>query len=385
MYYNQYAHGVRSGFIMFVCPAGQLYSETSEYKNFFEFGDMKKAVTIKEIAEQLNLSRNTVAKALNGQYVPEKTRELVLKKAQEMNYKSLNLKRIEVGEHKYRILLVSGKPLNNMDYFVPIVSGIENYCFEKNYEFFQHTYNVSRTPFSGLADYVKEVRPDGIVAIECFDKNFILRLLNLDKPICFVDFTAYDMPLDKRCDIISTNDEKSVCDIVKLLISRHGASSFTFVGDRRHCLSFHERYMGMLKGIISLKSEHTKKDDILCSDESFDYGSADAIKTEILKLKYRPDCFICCNDFVARNVCDALKSLNVRVPEDAMVVGFDNVSEATALKPGITTFSVDKDFLGRETMRTLVHRIENPRTPSRTITISTDTILRESTGRLPRE
>lgn len=41
---------------------------------------MKKAVTIKNIAEQLNLSRNTVAKALNGQYVPEKREKPFLKK-----------------------------------------------------------------------------------------------------------------------------------------------------------------------------------------------------------------------------------------------------------------------------------------------------------------
>ena len=61
---------------------------------------MKKAVTIKSIAEQLNLSRNTVAKALNGQYVPEATRELVLKKAQEMNYKSLNTSNIQFGSKK---------------------------------------------------------------------------------------------------------------------------------------------------------------------------------------------------------------------------------------------------------------------------------------------
>lgn len=51
---------------------------------------MRKAITIKEIAEQLNLSRNTVSKALNGQYVPEKTRELVFSKAKELGYKSLN-------------------------------------------------------------------------------------------------------------------------------------------------------------------------------------------------------------------------------------------------------------------------------------------------------
>ena len=342
---------------------------------------MKKAVTIKSIAEQLNLSRNTVAKALNGQYVPEKTREAVLKKAQEMNNKSLNLNHIEMGNRKYRILLVSGKPLNNINYFIPILKGIENYCFEKNYEFFQYTYNLHRTPFSSFAEYVKELHPNGIVAIECFDKNFIGKLINLGIPICFNDFTAFDVNYNQNYDIISTNDEKSVCDIVKLLCNRYKLTKFTFVGDYRHCLSFHERHMGMIKGIFSSKGEHSRKDDILCSDESFDYGDPDAIKTEILKLKHRPECFICCNDFVARNVCNALKSLNMRVPQDALVVGFDNVSEATAFTPEITTFSVDKEFLGMETLRTLIHRIENPTIPSRMITVSTNLILRSSTDR----
>ena len=343
---------------------------------------MKKAVTIKDIAEQLNLSRNTVAKALNGQYVPEKTRELVLKKAQEMNYKSLNGSHIDAGAKKYRILLVSGKPLNNINYFVPLLKGLENYCYERNYEFFQYTYNLHRTPFYSFVDYVKELCPDGIVAIECFDKNFISKLINLGKPICFNDFTAYDIVADKNYDIINTNDEKAVCDIVKLINKKYKISDFTFVGDPYHCLSFYERYMGMLKGVISSKSIHSKKDDILCSDENFDYGNPDAIKTEILKLKYKPECFICCNDFVARNVCNALKSLHAHVPQNALVVGFDNVSESTAFSPKITTFAVDKDFLGRETMRTLIHRIENPDIPSRMITVNTKIILRESTDRI---
>lgn len=342
---------------------------------------MKKAVTIKSIAEQLNLSRNTVAKALNGQYVPEKTRALVLKKAQEMNYKSLNASHIEIGNKKYRILLVSGKPLNNINYFIPLIRGIENYCFEKNYEFFQYTYNINRTPFISFANYVKELKADGIVAIECFDKNFIEKLINLGLPICFNDFTASDLAVNNNYDIIGTNNEKSICDIVKYIHKKYNLSRFTFVGDRKHCLSFLERYTGMLQGIINLGGAHSGQDDILCNDESFDYGNSDAIRTEILKLKFRPECYICCNDFVARNVCNALKSLNVRVPQDALVVGFDNVAEATAFSPEITSFSIDKEFLGRETLRTLVHRIENPDIPSRIICVNTTMILRESTAR----
>lgn len=342
---------------------------------------MKKAVTIKAIAEQLNLSRNTVAKALNGQYVPEKTRELVLKKAQEMNYKSLNVHHIETGNKKYRILLVSGKPLNNINYFIPLIKGIENNCYEKNFELFQYTYNKDRTPFTAFSEYVKGLNVDGIVAIECFDKSFVEKLINFGIPICFNDFTAYDVSAVKNYDIISTNDEQSFCDIVKLLYNKYKLTKFTFVGDIKHCLSFRERYMGMLKGISTVRGSHSRKEDILCNDEGFDYGDANAIKTEILKLQFKPECFVCCNDFIARSVCNALKLLGMKVPANALAVGFDNVSEAVSMHPEITSFSVDKDFLGRETMRTLVQRIESPDIPSRTITVNTARIHRESTDK----
>ena len=342
---------------------------------------MKRAVTIKEIAEQLNLSRNTVAKALNGQYVPEKTRELVLKKAQEMKYKSLNVSHIQSGRKKYRILLVSGKPLNNINYFVPLIKSVENICFENNYELFQYTYNGSKTAFKEVADYINDLKADGIVAIECFDKDFILKLINLGKPICFNDFSITDIKGDKNYDVISANNQQAIYDLVKILHKKYNISRFTFVGDKTHCRSFQERYNGMITGILAFRGKHSDEEDILCSDTAFNYGSHDAIKTEILKLKYMPECFICCNDFVARNVCNALKSLDIAVPQKALVAGFDNVSEAVANAPYITTFFVDKEFLGTETIRTLINRIENPNIPSRIITVLTTLIPRDSTNR----
>ena len=137
----------------------------------------------------------------------------------------------------------------------------------------------------------------------------------------------------------------------------------------------------MLKAVISSGIPHTGYEDILCNDSSFDYGNPAALKTEILKLKYRPQCFVCCNDFVARALCGALKTLDVRVPDDALVLGFDNVAEAVALTPSITSFSVQKEFLGTETVRTLVNRIENPAAPSRVVTVAAELIRRDSTER----
>lgn len=342
---------------------------------------MKKAVTIKEIAEQLNLSRNTVAKALNGQYVPEKTRELVLKKAQEMKYKSLNLS-TESGRKQYGILIVSGKPLNNINYFVPVIKSIENFCFDNNYKLFQYTYNGAKTPFKEVADYINDLKVDGIVAIECFDKDFISKLVNLGKPVCFNDFSVADIKTEKNYDIINTSNQQSISGIVKFLHKKYKITRFSFVGDNLHCRSFQERFNGMLMGIISFRGKHNNSEDIVCSDLTFNYGNQEAIKTEILKLKYIPECFICCNDFVARGVCNALNALNVSVPHKALVVGFDNVFEATSTTPFITSFSVDREFLGTETLRTLINRIENPNSPSRIITVSATLVARESTNRM---
>lgn len=342
---------------------------------------MKRAVTIQDIAKQLNMSRNTVAKALNGQYVPEKTRIAVLSKAREMNYKSMSTSRIEIGRKRYRLLLISGKPLNNINYFIPLIKGIENICYEKNYELFQYTFNDVKLPFKELSDYINSLKIDGIIAIECFDKDFICRLLNIGLPICFNDFSASEINSDKNYDIISADDRCSVYKIVKLLHLKYKITKFTFVGDEKHCHSFHERYEGMLSALLSARCQHLRSEDILRSDAAFSYGNLESVKAEILQLKSRPECYVCCNDFVARNVCNALEAIGTAVPKQALVVGFDDVAEATAKDPFITTFSVDKEFMGAETVRTLVNRIENPSAPRKTITVSSSLKLRHSTER----
>ena len=137
----------------------------------------------------------------------------------------------------------------------------------------------------------------------------------------------------------------------------------------------------MLLGMAGARISHTRSEDILCSDDNFQYGNPESIRTEILKLKTKPECYICCNDFVARNVCIALKSLQIAVPQEALVIGFDNVADSYSVPPAISTFSVDKQFLGTETMRTLIHRIEHPESPSRQITVSAKFIARASTER----
>ena len=341
---------------------------------------MKTTVTIKDIAEQLNLSRNTVAKALNGKHVPEATRNRVLNKAIELNYKSLSSKVNEEKKKKYKVLLLACRPLNNIRFFSPVIRSIENYCFENEYDLFQFTYNASMSSFDVLVEYIENLSIDGIIAIESFDVSLIKKLFKLNRPISFIDCcTNYDT-LTGSFDIIETSNFTPIYEITKKLISKYNIKHFSYVGDETHCLSFQKRYYGMLCALSSMGIQHDKSEDILKSD-NFDYGSIEMLKSAIAKLPQKTDCFICSNDFIARALCKSLEELGKKIPEDVLVVGFDNVAESIAAYPKITTVGTDASTIGLKAITTLINRIEKPTSTPVTYTVNSTVVIRQSTSR----
>ena len=166
---------------------------------------------------------------------------------------------------------------------------------------------------------------------------------------------------------------------VKPLVNKYDFKYFSFVGDYRHCLSFHERYMGMLRGLSRCNLSHSMIDDILEDDKTFDYGDVYSLKSKLMEFSKLPDCFVCCNDFVARKVATAIKELGYEIPRDTTIIGFDGVIESEQGDPKITTFNVDKTFLGEEAIRLLVGRIKNRNCPTRIVSVHCRLIEREST------
>jgi DNA-binding LacI/PurR family transcriptional regulator len=60
------------------------------------------------------------------------------------------------------------------------------------------------------------------------------------------------------------------------------------------------------------------------------------------------------NDETVIGVLSALSHLNLLVPEDVKVIGFDDISYSRFTNPPLTTVRIDKNQMGREAVRTLV-------------------------------
>lgn len=116
------------------------------------------------------------------------------------------------------------------------------------------------------------------------------------------------------------------------------------------------------------------------------YGDpADAKFVRALVAGKQADAFICANDYTAAQLLRTLESINVRVPRDFRVVGFDDVRYATFVSVPLTTIHQPCQPIAVTAFRTMLERVADPSLPPRCISLSPTLVVRESCGAyLPR-
>ena len=96
----------------------------------------------------------------------------------------------------------------------------------------------------------------------------------------------------------------------------------------------------------------------------------------------RPDAFICGNDITAVLLTQTLNKLGLKVPEDVMVTGFNDVSVSRLTTPAITTMRQPSDAIGYAAFYRLLARIGNPSLPPTEIYLPSSLIVRSSTTKI---
>lgn len=77
-----------------------------------------------------------------------------------------------------------------------------------------------------------------------------------------------------------------------------------------------------------------------------------------------PDAFICANDEMALGLLEALQDNHIRVPEDVIVTGYDNLDSAALSCPRLTSLFCDYRELNYRAMETVIDMINEKHVPS---------------------
>ena len=122
------------------------------------------------------------------------------------------------------------------------------------------------------------------------------------------------------------------------------------------------------------------KSTCILDNDSNPYSDSSWLRDNIKKLDKLPNAFICANDFIAVSLVNALKSINISIPEDTLVCGFDGSLEAKIIVPQLTTITIPSYDMGNLAAELIISRIKDNSTPFKTVHVKTSIDYRESTG-----
>lgn len=350
---------------------------------------MATKVTIQDIANELQLSRNTVSKAINNTGVlADATREKILRKAAEMGYKQFAyLPLFQEGaaktaglsilpSDKREIAMLTTQFLSSSHFSSMMLDRFQSEIDHLHSGMTIHRISPIELKEKKLPSSLDIQRTAGIICFEVFDYDYAQMLCDLDVPLLFVDTPVMDMRPPLKADRLYMENRIEIQNAVAHMVQR-GKKRISFAGDKNHCQSFFERYMaykdaveyfGLTEGLST------------CAMPSGQQNYPVSLYETIRRFKTMPDAFVCANDFVAMDLVKALNELGYSVPDDIWVCGFDDSQEASYFAPRLTSIHIHGQIMGYTAANLLMTRIEEPSLNYRTVYTETNLILRESTG-----
>ena len=97
-------------------------------------------------------------------------------------------------------------------------------------------------------------------------------------------------------------------------------------------------------------------------------------------LKNNPEltALFCHNDLIAIGALQACTELDLQVPNDIAIIGYDDIRMAALVSPALTTLHVPRAEIGTRAMKMLLEQIENESTEPKEIHLQPTLIIRES-------
>ena len=350
---------------------------------------MATRVTIQDIANELQLSRNTVSKAINNTGVlADATREKILRKAAEMGYKQFAyLPLFQEGaaktaglsilpSDKREIAMLTTQFLSSSHFSSMMLDRFQSEIDHLHSGMTIHRISPIELKEKKLPSSLDIQRTAGIICFEVFDYDYAQMLCDLDVPLLFVDTPVMEMRPPLKADRLYMENRIEIQNAVAHMVQR-GKKRISFAGDKNHCQSFFERYMaykdameyfGLTEGLST------------CAMPPGQQNYPVSLYETIRRFKTMPDAFVCANDFVAMDLVKALNELGYSVPDDIWVCGFDDSQEASYFAPRLTSIHIHEQIMGYTAANLLMTRIEEPSLNYRTVYTETNLILRESTG-----
>lgn len=332
---------------------------------------MKRSITMKDIANRLDVSTVTVSKALNDKEgVSGELKERIKAVAEDMGYRINSLAKSMKEGLSYNIgVIIAERYTGNNSFYLHFYQQMVTVLEAHNYYGILHVMSAEDESNLKQPRVYLDRKVDGLIILGQVSKPYIELLKGIDIPIVFLDF--YDEHED--IDTITTDNFHSSYELTNYVIG-NGHAKIAYIGNIYSTSSIQDRMLGYFRSLL----EHRLplRLDYIVSDRD------EAGRFIDLELPGdMPTAFVCNCDQVAYNLIKLLKQKGYRVPEDISVVGFDNDIYSTISEPQITTVEVNIAEMSNMAYSVIARKIKNPDKVYGRALVKGRLILRDSVGR----
>ena len=315
------------------------------------------AVTIKDIANALQISPSTVSRALNDHpNISEETKKVVSEKAKEMKYQT-NFIAAGLRTKKSNSIGIL-VPHITSSFFASAIDGIQKVVSDQGY------FTIicqSNEDYHNEIDQIKSLlscKVEGIIlSISSETKNYehLETLQSYDTPFVFFDRIApgFDTPT------VEANDFTGGFQAVEHLIKR-GRKKIAHLGGPGLLGISKRRYEGYLEALKTYDYEINEDFVVFTNpDESHD----GIIEGMFKDPENRPDALFTFSDELAVEAILKLKKMSLNVPRDVSVVGFGNSNLCEIVEPNLTSVTHEPIEMGEAAADLLFKVIQNKHIP----------------------
>lgn len=317
-------------------------------------------ISMKQLAELCGYSRVTVSAALHGKPgVSDKVRDEILRVAKEQNYTPNKMAASLKGERSYLIGMLVRDITN--PFYTQMIKVIDEVVSASGYSLLLLNTNEDPEREESCLKTFFSYYIDGLLLSPFIQQDNSYKLLDhfikKEIPVIMLD----RMEANTEVGYVGFRNRMGAHSATEHLIDR-GHRKISYLAGPEASISSMERGEGFLRCLEEHEietSEHTVTD---CGSSS-ENGYKAALK--LLKSKEsRPSAILCFNDLVAIGVYRAAQELELKIPQDLSVVGFDNIDLTEILAPPLSTVSLHINQVAKDAANKLLACIEKKEDPA---------------------
>ncbi|EOX3979837.1 substrate-binding domain-containing protein [Vibrio alginolyticus] len=332
--------------------------------------------TMKDIAKLAGVSTSTVSHVINKtRFVSEEISERVNNAAKELNYyaPSALARSLKVNRTKTIGMLVT---TSTNPFFGEVVKGVERSCYQKGYSLILCNTEGDNERMRQSINTLLQKRVDGLILmcsslegerIDVFERY-------PDIPVVVMDWG----PMLFTSDKIQDNSLRDGYLAAKYLID----CGHTEIGCITGPLIKHQaqmRYEGYKRAMneagLEFNANWIIESDFECE------GGYQAFK-KMAQRGALPSSIFVSNDMMAMGVINAANELDIKVPDDLSIIGYDDIHIAKFMSPSLTTIHQPKYRLGQAAVETLVRKLDEKSTEAQVVQLEPTLVERKSVKRL---